>query len=96
MIEALESNALKAETEYTDTYVAVTGRLSVIDSDGKYISLSSHDDMFSFINVQCFITDDSQLNRVMELQTDDVVTVKGRITSVGELLGYHLDIDSIE
>ena len=39
------------------------------------------------------ITDE---DKVKKLSIGDNVTVKGKITSVGEVIGYHLDIDSIE
>ena len=96
MMKTLEENALKAETTYQDKYVAVTGRLSTIDSDGKYISILPTEDDWAIIGVQCYIQTDEQKSQVAELSKGDVLTVKGKITSVGEVLGYSLDIDSIE
>lgn len=95
MAKLLEENALKAENTYQDKYVEVTGKLSVIDSDGNYIALTSTENPWSFINVQCYIKNDEQLQKVMELKTDDIVTIKGKITDIGEVLGYQLDIESI-
>lgn len=95
MVKLLEENALKAEKEYKDKYVELTGKLSVIDSDGSYISLSCVNDEWSFTTVQCFIKNDEQLNKVMEMSTGDTITLKGKVTSIGEVLGYSLDIDSI-
>ncbi len=96
LIEDLNSNALKAENTYMGAYVTLTGKLSIIDSDGNYISLSPQNELISFTTVQCFVTDDSQLEKIIEMQTDDIITLKGQITSVGEILGYYLDIHSIE
>lgn len=96
MMKTLEENALKAETTYQDKYVAVTGRLSTIDSDGKYISILPTEDDWAIIGVQCYIQTDEKKSQVAELSKGDVLTVKGKITSVGEVLGYGLDIDSIE
>lgn len=95
MVKVLEENALKAEKEYQDKYVELTGKLSVIDSDGSYISLSCINDEWSFTTVQCYIKNDEQLNKVMEMSKGDTVTLKGKVTSIGEVLGYSLDIDSI-
>lgn len=95
MVKLLEENALKAEKEYQDKYVEVTGRLSNIDSDGSYISLSCVNDEWSFTTVQCYIQNDEQLDKVMEMATGDTVTLKGKVTSIGEVLGYSLDIDII-
>ena len=91
----LEGNALKAENKYNNQYVEITGKLANIDSDGKYISLHNPNEMFSIIGVQCYIKNDEQKAQVAEMSKDDIVTVKGKIKSVGEVLGYTLDIDAI-
>lgn len=95
MMDTLESNALKAESTYQDQYVEITGRLSNIDSDGKYISLVDQNDEWAILGVQCYLTTDEQKEQVMEMSVDDIVTLRGKVTSVGEVLGYSLDIDSI-
>lgn len=94
--DALEANAMNASDTYKDKYFAVTGRLSNIDSDGQYISLVDVNDEWSFNVIQCFIKNDEQLEKVKAMATDDVVTVRGKITEVGEVLGYYMDIDSID
>lgn len=95
MIDDLNSNALKAETTYKDQYVEITGKLNVIDSSGQYISLYPEDNEWSFIGVQCYIKNEEQKAKVMEMSKGDIVTLKGKIKSVGEILGYSLDIDEI-
>jgi hypothetical protein len=95
LVKDLEANALNAENKYNNKYVEITGKLSVIDSKGKYISLSPSDELISFVSVQCYIKNDEQKSKVATLSTGDTVTLKGKITSIGEVLGYSLDIDSI-
>ena len=95
MMEILEKNAMKASEQFDGQYVEVTGRLAVIDSDGKYIALFPQDNEFSIIGVQCYIKNEAQKTAVMELSVGNTVTVKGKITGVGEVLGYSLDIDDI-
>ena len=92
----LETNALKAERTWQDQYIQVTGKLANIDSDGAYISIESTLDKYSFNTIQCYIKNDKQLNTVMNLNIGDTITVKGKITTVGELIGYYVDLDSIE
>lgn len=92
----LEANAVNAADKYSDQYVAVTGKLESIDSDGSYISLTDPNDEWDLVGVTCYITNDSQLEKIKKLSTGDVITVKGQITDVGEVLGYYLDIDEIE
>lgn len=96
MMDDLDNNALKAESTYKDQYVEITGRLNVIDSSGKYISLYPEDDEWAFVGVQCNIKNEDQKAKVMEMSTGDIVTLKGKVKSVGEVLGYTLDIDEIE
>lgn len=92
----LKSNALRAEKQYQNAYVTFTGKLDTIDSDGSYITVCADDDEWGFESIQCFVQDDSQLDVILEKSTGDLVTVSGQITSIGELLGYHLDIHTIE
>lgn len=94
LLTTLEENALRAETNYQDAYVEITGELSVIDSDGKYIGID--DGSFTMINVSCYVTDESQLNTILEMNVGDTVIVKGQITDVGELLGYFVDIHDLK
>jgi len=96
MINDLEENALKAEKKYSDQYVEITGKVSNIDSDGTYISLRPSNDPYCFISTMCYIKNDEQLNKVMEMSTDDTVTIKGKVKSVGEVLGYSIDIQEIK
>lgn len=93
MMTDLKSNALKAEDKYNDQYVEITGKLNVIDSSGKYISLVPVNEKYAIIGVQCYIKNDDQKNKVMEMSIGDTVTLKGKITRVGEVLGYSLDIN---
>lgn len=94
--DALEANAMNASDTYKGNYFAVTGRLSNIDASGKYIGLVDINDEWSFNVIQCYIKSEEQLEKVKAMTTDDTVTVRGKITDVGELMGYSLDIDSID
>ena len=96
LVKDLESNALKAENTYNNQYVKLTGKLSNIDSDGKYISLSPSDNSFTLISVQCYLKNDEQKQKVAEMSVGDEIVVKGKIKDIGELLGYQLDVDSFE
>ena len=95
LMDVLESNAMKAEATYQDAYVEITGRLGNIDSDGKYIDLMPTDDEWAFIGVTCYMQSEKQKAQVMEMSVDEVITLRGKITDVGEVVGYYLDIDSI-
>lgn len=94
LLTTLEENALRAENTYQDAYVEITGELSVIDSDGSYIGID--DGSFTMINISCYVTDESQLNTILEMNVGDTVIVKGQVTDIGEILGYMVDIHDLE
>lgn len=96
MMEDLKGNAMKAQNTYKNQYLEISGKLSTIDADGKYISLTPSDDPFAFIGVHCTLTNDTQKDQVMNMKEDDVVTLRGKCTDVGEVMGYTLKIDSID
>lgn len=95
LVNDLRDNALKASNTYKDQYVELTGRLSNIDSDGKYFSLGILSSEFSLNTVLCRI-DKSHLDTVMNFSKDQQVTVTGKITAVGEVLGYTLQVETIK
>ncbi len=96
LTDALDNNPAAASDEYKGNYYELTGRLNVIDSDGNYISLTDINDEWAVLGVQCYIKNDEQLDTVKKMSMGQEVTVKGKITDVGEIMGYSLDIDSIE
>jgi hypothetical protein len=93
LISELEGNALAAKNNWEDQTVKITGTLSNIDASGDYFSLSG-DNEFSFVNIQVFI-DDSFVDTVSGFSKGQTVTVTGKITGVGEVLGYSVDAISI-
>lgn len=97
MLDELKNNALKAEKTYNNTYVQVTGKIAGFDSDGSYITIEPvNANEWNFETVMCYIKDKEQLELLLEKSKGDTVTIQGKITSVGEVLGYSLKIDSIE
>lgn len=92
--DALQNNALKAKDEYANKYIEITGKLGNIDSNGKYIDIDTED--FSFTIIQCYIKNDDQKKVIMEKSKGDKVIVRGLCKDVGEIMGYSIDIDSIE
>ena len=96
LLDDLDANALKAEKKYQNKYVEVVGKITNFDSDGSYISIEPVDaDAWNFDTVMCKISNDNQRNFLMEKEVDDVVTIKGQITSIGEVLGYTIKIAEV-
>lgn len=97
LFDALKNNAMKAQSDFKDQYVEIEGYLDVVDSDGKYIGVGAAPNDYNYIlqNVQCYIKDDTQKQQIMEIGTESPITVRGKIISVGEVLGFSMNIDSI-
>ena len=97
LFDALKKNALSAEKTYNGQYVEIED-LGTIDSGGKYICVEASSNSYDYLfdSVQCYIKSAEQTDRVMEMNAGDPITVREKITAVGEVLGYSLDIDSID
>lgn len=96
LMDDLENNAAAANEKYKGQYVALTGRLSNIDAQGSYINLTDSNDQFAIQGCQCYVRGKQEISDIVKtLSKDDIITVKGKITDVGEVMGYSLDIDEI-
>lgn len=95
MMSDLDNNAMGASDKYKGQHLEITGKLTNIDASGEYINLTADGD-FEIIGVQCYIKNDDQKAKVLSLTKGDTVTLKGKCTDVGEVLGYSLDIEEIE
>ena len=95
MMDALNNNAMGASDKYKGKYLEITGKLTNIDAAGKYIDLMADGD-FEIIGVQCYIKSDDQKSKIASMSKGDTITLKGKCTDVGEVLGYSFDITEIE
>lgn len=96
LMDDLENNAAAALDKYKGKYVKLTGRLGNIDSNCDYIDIYDANDEFAFTGVQCYTKNDKQKKKIKKMKKDDIIIVKGKITDVGEILGYSLDIKSVK
>lgn len=96
MIDELKENALKAEKTYQNKFVEIKGVITNFDSDGSYISIEpTNADAWDFTTVTCYIKNDTQRDFLLEKSKGDIITIKGKIKSVGEILGYSINIDQV-
>lgn len=93
--DALDVNAAAAKDTYNGKYLEITGRLGTIDSDLKYISLLSLTNEWDFVGIHCSIKNTDTKEIVKSLKKNQTIVVRGKITDVGEVLGYYLDIYEI-
>lgn len=96
MLDELDANALRAEETYQDKYVEITGKITVFDSDGKYIAIEPIEaTAWSIDSVHCSLTDPTHKAFLLEKNVGDVVTIKGKVISIGEIQGYSVKIAEI-
>ena len=95
MNEELEANALSASEKYKGKYIEFVGKLKSIDSDGKYITVKSVEKDSFLSSFNCSIKNDSQKQIIKQLKKDDLIRIKGKVTTVGDILGYYVDIIEI-
>ena len=86
LMNDLESNPANAKNKYEDQYFEVTGYVDVIDSDGKYFSIRD-DNEYSIVGLQVSV-DKEDKDFINNLQIGEQITIKVKITDVGEVLGY--------
>lgn len=90
----LSNNAMKAQNDYIDQYLEITGKIGNIDSNGKYIGIDSDKD-FDFTIIQCYLKTDEQKEIIMEMSKGDSITIRGYCKDIGEILGYQIDVEEI-
>lgn len=97
MIEELKNNAMKAESNYQDKNVEFAAKIKSFDSDGAYISVEpTNADEWNLDAATCYIKNEEQKNLLLDKNVGDSVTIKGTVKSVGEVLGYSIDIAEIK
>lgn len=95
MKKDLKDNALKASETYKNKYIEITRNIGNIDSSGKYISLDGPEEDFDLTSILYYIKNDDQKKVVADTTKGQSVTVKGKVTDVGEIMGYSIDINEI-
>ncbi len=96
MFDDLENNAMSAEQKYQNKYIEIEGKISNFDSDGEYISIEPISaGSFNLDTMMCYIKNDSQKQFIMQKSKGDTVTIKCKVKSIGEVLGYSVNINEI-
>ena len=96
MLDELDANALRAEEKYKDKHIEITGEIRVFDSDGKYIAIVPCGALeWSISTVRCHLTESTHKTFLLEKNVGDVVTIKGKVFSIGEVIGYGVKIEEI-
>ena len=97
MFEDLKGNAMKAENNYQDKNIEITAKIKNFDSDGKYVGVEpTIADEWNFEFAMCYIKNEEQKSFFIEKNVGDVVTIRGKVKSIGEVLGYSIDIAEVK
>lgn len=97
MFDELDSNAMKAEKNYSDKLVEFECKIASFDSDGKYITVEPvNADEWNFSTATCNIKNEEHKEFLIEKNVGDKIFIKGKITSIGEVIGYSLDINEVK
>ena len=96
MFDELDGNAMKAESKYQKKNIEFECKIKSFDSDGNYISVEPVGaDEWNFSSAMCYIKNDTQKNFLIEKNVGDTITIKGKVKSIGEVLGYSIDIAEV-
>lgn len=96
MFDELKSNAMKAENNYQNKFVEFKCKIKSFDSDGAYVSVEpTNASEWNFDSATCHIKDETQKEFLLQKNVGDEINIKGKIISIGEVLGYSLDIKEV-
>lgn len=97
LYSALDDNALKANKDYKGKLVQLTGYLDTIDSSGAYFTLEGDETVFlESVHVSMpKKTREKLTDSLMNYKAGDKITITGKITEVGEIMGYFVDAEHI-
>lgn len=97
MFDELDSNAMKAEANYKKKNVEFECKIKSFDSDGSYISVEPVGaSEWNFVSAMCYIKNDTQKEFLIQKNVGDIITIKGEVKSIGEVLGYSIDINEVQ
>lgn len=96
LLNDAQNNAAKANRDYKGKFVKIVGgAVFNIESNARYIAIEGSDP-YTLIHVQCYPKNNQVKDAMINLSKGQTVTVYGKITDVGEILGYSLDLDKLE
>jgi hypothetical protein len=96
MFDDLTDNAMKAESLYQNKYVEFECKIDSFDSDGSYITVEPvNASEWNFTTAMCYINDKTQKEFLIQKSAGDSITIKGKVKSIGEVMGYSIDIKEV-
>lgn len=93
MLLDLNQNEMRAQKKYSGKWFEITGRLGSMDSEGEYFTLVG--EAFTMVSVHCKLPKDKReqlTEKLIDMEKGDLITVKGKVTDMGEVMGYSVTI----
>ena len=96
LVNILKQNAALANQKLKNQKIKIVGgKIGLIDADGGSFSLNNAD-YFGSDEVHCEIANAVAKNQLLNMRREQYVDIYGKVTRVGESLGYSVDVDRIE
>lgn len=95
MRDSLKKNAINAQNTYKNNWYEISGLLGTIDSDGYYFYLEEGPALFTSFSIKCKIPREKRsmiINKLKEKHRGQKISVKGKVTDIGEIMGYEVTI----
>lgn len=95
MMDELREHPVKAQKKYMGEYVEVEGKLELMDSEGEYFNL----DFWFIQSFKCIIPEKNKsyiTDKLCDMNDGDIVIVRGKITDMGEVMGYELTVSDVK
>ncbi len=93
MLSDLDQNEIRAQKKYSGEWLEIVGKLGNMDSDGDYFSLEGKE--WRLVNINCSLPNDKKeelTDKLINMEKGNRIAVKGKVTDVGEVIGYRVKI----
>ncbi len=95
LLNELEGNAMRAKSNHDDELVQLEGYVGDFDASGSYFTLKPDNNRWTFDSITCDVDSEAQRAALLNYSSGDYICIQGRITLVGEILGYRMDLHRV-
>ena len=96
LLSDLKTNAYNAKQTWNGQYVTITsGKVLNIDASGAYFSIESDLDEYWLENIRIDIPSSIRDEVMSDISAGVSVTVQGKISDVGEIMGYSVNAEKV-
>lgn len=96
LYDEYDRNPMRATDKYVGKHVAISGKITEIDSSGSYVLICAEDDSEGENYIYCHLNTDELKNQIYDLSRGDMLTVRGKTSTMTILNKYQIDVYSIQ